>query len=416
MKETATSGYLERQIPKEYYKGVLGDRDKDSLPNADDVLPDTPSDVQIEEVRLSDEVETIIDYRNEFDIVREDFFDRLRKLVDACGKEKCSFYSRTKTPYSIINKLRRRSLTNVKDLDKLERKAQRLNESQSVTALDLYKGLTDVVGTMVVMEDYATLSQVAENLRSGVMGKVLEEEDFYSDPLDGYRAVHFLIGYEQEGKIFPIEVQLKTRNVKIISDLAHTFYKQQNLNAEYLEHISEIIYNADQGDKKSKEIVKLLFSKPDEIQEKLALKKYATGGSVMADGEMRSADLLYFPQSNFVIDVSTQSVMPYSDGEVSYNDKTPFHNSYLSDSDWISFVDPDEIAKFEQALLKLRVSKLNGNNWMQYLGSEVRLPDGSVGYVSEDVNLRSDGNTLYVQKSISDSSGKIVNLSEIKLI
>ena len=118
--------YSTKEIPLSLYKSFFQDTDGDGVPNVDDVAPFQSSDkTRLEEVSLSEEMRTIINYRNDFEDVRKDVVKDLDDIIEECdAKGDCGILSRTKTPYSIVNKLRRRSLTDVKDLDKLESKAK----------------------------------------------------------------------------------------------------------------------------------------------------------------------------------------------------------------------------------------------------------------------------------------------------
>ena len=155
--------------------------------------------------------------------------------------------SRTKTPYSIINKLRRRSLTDVKDLQKLEQKAKQKLKDKDLTAIDLYKGLTDVVGTMVVTPDKENSDKIKNAILKGRVGRVLEFEDMYAEPKAGYRAYHFLVAMEDGGREFPIEIQVKTQRIKKLSDLAHTLYKEGKVNASAFSKLMDLANKGDKG-------------------------------------------------------------------------------------------------------------------------------------------------------------------------
>ena len=123
--------------------------------------------------------------------------------------------------------MRRRSLTNTKDLEKLDIKAQELLQTGELSGLDLFKGLTDVVGTMVVVDTYDQLDRVSKEIEKGKIGKVLEYENFYDLPNgnNGYRAIHFIIGVKKDGVLIPVEVQIKTKRVKKLAEASHTAYK-----------------------------------------------------------------------------------------------------------------------------------------------------------------------------------------------
>jgi ppGpp synthetase/RelA/SpoT-type nucleotidyltranferase len=245
--------YLTKQVPYDEYKSVFGDNDGDSIPNVDDVSPmDRTDNRQIEEVRLSDEMKEIIDYRNDFEEVREEVVQKLENIIDVCGgKGECGILSRTKTPYSIINKLRRRSLTDVKSLAKLDKEAERKLREGDLSGIDLYKGLTDVVGTMVVTPDKENSDKIKNAILDGEVGEVLEFEDMYAEDKFGYRAYHFLVAYEKDGEIFPVEIQVKTKRVKALSDMSHEVYKKGRLNAQGFKKLTDLAVKSDTGNVKA---------------------------------------------------------------------------------------------------------------------------------------------------------------------
>ena len=287
--------YKNKPIPLTLYKSFFIDTDSDGIPNVDDVAPFSAEiNLNLEEVSLSDEMRTIIDYRNDYEKVRKEVVEDLKEIINECDvKQQCGIYSRTKTPYSIVNKLRRRSLTDTKDLDKLEQKAKSKLKDKDLTGIDLYKGLTDVVGTMVVTPNKKNADKIKDSINKGKLGKVLEFEDFYENPNNGYRAYHFLIAVQKDGKTFPVEVQVKTERVKKLAGLSHTVYKRGNLNAKGFNKLNELALKSDKGDrqaqkkfdeilKDSKQLSKLIEKKPTRtILDKNI--KFDIGGSLEYD-------------------------------------------------------------------------------------------------------------------------------------
>ena len=276
--------YMNSKVPYTEYKSVFGDNDGDGIPNSDDVAPmDANTTEQIEEVRFSDELKEIIDYRNDFDRVREDMVEQLEEIVDVCGaKGRCGIMSRTKTPYSIINKMRRRSLTDVPNLDKLDKKAKEKLKSKDLSGIDLYKGLTDVVGTMVVTPDKRSSDKIKDEILSGRVGKVLEFEDMYEDSKAGYRAYHFLVGVEENGMTYPIEIQVKTQRIKALSDLAHTLYKQGKINPSAFEKLMDLANKGDKGSIKAQKEFDDIINDKVKVKRMITKNKFAEGGNVFS--------------------------------------------------------------------------------------------------------------------------------------
>jgi len=277
--------YMTSKVPLSEYPSLFGDNDGDGIPNVDDVAPMNPNiNEQVEEVRLSDEMKTIIEHRNDFDEVREEMVDTLEDIVDVCGaKGKCGIMSRTKTPYSIINKLRRRSLTDVANLDKLEKKAKQKLANNDLSGIDLYKGLTDVVGTMVVTPDKESSDKIKNEILSGRVGKVLEFEDMYEDSKAGYRAYHFLVGVEKDGSTYPIEIQVKTQRIKELSDLAHTLYKEGKINPKAFEKLMDLANQGDKGSVKAQNEFSKLMSDKSKVKKMISKNRnFAEGGNVFS--------------------------------------------------------------------------------------------------------------------------------------
>jgi len=275
-----SKNYLNAQVPYSEYPSIFGDNDGDSVPNVDDVAPmNKDISEQVEEVRLSDEMKHIIDYRNDFEAMREKMVDTLEDIIYECGgKGECGIMSRTKTPYSIVNKLRRRSLTDVADLEKLEKKAKKKLKDKDLNAIDLYKGLTDVVGTMVVTPNKANSDKIRDAILDGRVGRVLEFEDMYKDSKAGYRAYHFLVAMEDNGKEFPIEVQVKTERIKKLSDLAHTLYKQGRINPNAFEKLMDLANKGDKGNTKAQKEFDTLMENPSKVEKIITTNKMKKGG------------------------------------------------------------------------------------------------------------------------------------------
>ena len=154
--------------------------------------------------------------------------------LDEVAPKGAQIYARTKTPYSILNKLVEKRL------------------------LDKNKGLTDLVGTTIAVDNYKDLRAVDSKIRGGAIGKVVEIEDMYDAPKGGYRAVHYLV--ESDG--YMIEVQLKTKRQKDVNVLSHNPYKKGTLNKQFLLDLTDLANRADKEDAKAiKEFSKLMKDK-----------------------------------------------------------------------------------------------------------------------------------------------------------
>jgi len=383
-------------IDKEKYIGMFSDSDNDGLVDVDSVDPfDEGNRKQIEEVSISKEMGEIIDYRNKFEEIRKTFVEKLEKISDTCGENECGILSRTKTPYSIVNKLRRRSLTGAKSLEDLDKKAEKKLESGELTGLDLYKGLTDVVGTMVVTEDKKSLDKVKDKVMNGDMGEVLEFEDFYENPLAGYRAYHFIIGVKEKDvddptkdRTYPIEVQLKTKRAKDLAGLSHTIYKEGIMDSEEYDKLFSLIEKADEGDKEASEEMNELFKNPEELKTRITKKskKMAKGGEIKLKGQSFGSEIKY------IIPDGVKLEKPDAFGRT-HNDKTAVTISKEGIEyhiDKIIFTET-QIKNFKSKLKDFEESNVN---WYKE-GGATKLMDGRE-------RLYEDDNVMLEHNQVSD--------------
>lgn len=204
----------------ERYNWLMGDYDSDGVRNSDDKDPQNSNvSEKIDSPSLSSSMEFLLNLKNSMDENMYSFVDDLKSVAPDNSK----IYARTKTPYSILNKLVTKRLLNPKT------------------------GLTDLIGTTIVTSTKSELDKVKNVINSGKMGNVIEFEDMYENPKGGYRAYHFLV--ERGG--MPVEVQLKTKRQKAINELSHEPYKLKRLDSDKLLEISKIADEADRGNKAS---------------------------------------------------------------------------------------------------------------------------------------------------------------------
>lgn len=206
------------KFTKERYNWLLADKDSDGIANADDKDPNNKSVNQlVDKPSLTKGFETLLSLKNTMDDNMYSFVDELKSIAP----DNSVIYARTKTPYSIIDKLIKKRLMNPKT------------------------GLTDLVGTTIVTSDKKELDEVKAIVDSGKLGRVIEVEDMYQNPKQGYRAYHYLI--EKNG--MPVELQLKTKRQKAINKLSHEAYKLGKLDSEKLVRMTEVANRADEGDR-----------------------------------------------------------------------------------------------------------------------------------------------------------------------
>lgn len=238
------------------YRGIFGDMDFDSIPNPDDPNPLKGGDVkQIEQTSFTEGFAKLLDRRKELE---SSMYDAISEIEDITPKS-AKIYARTKTPFSIINKLIKKRMI---DLSNPKR------------------GLTDMVGTMVVVDDNKQLNEVRGKIEGKhVLGEPIEVEDFYQEPQNGYRAIHYILTIDN----IPYELQLKTKRQKAITELSHELYKNGTLNGDGMERLTALAFKADNGDKASaKEIDDILKddNKALSILSTEKSKKFASGGMV----------------------------------------------------------------------------------------------------------------------------------------
>jgi len=228
-----------KKFDQKLYEGVFGDFDKDGIVNIDDKFPTNKNKKEyVEDIQLAPIIEKVIELKKKLDASMYSVVDELKSK----SPKDANIYARTKTPYSIIKKL----------VDK--------------RLLDPKKGLTDLIGTTIAVDDYKELLALKMKIENGLLGKVVDIDDFYSNPNAGYMAYHYIIE-TPEG--YKVEVQLKTKRMKAINEIAHEFYKAGNLNGENLLQLTELTQRADNGNEIAIEKYNQLLADKGKIRELL---------------------------------------------------------------------------------------------------------------------------------------------------
>ena len=192
------------------YPSLFQDIDDDSIPDVDDPEPLTPGKSRITEVSLSQEMGKILDARHEYQDTLDDIVEKIRYKFPHTQIE-----HRTKELYSIINKLRRKKMGE----------------------------LTDIAGAMIVAKDWAELKDIRYKLENMFKNAITDMDDYYKNPLSGYRAIHYIITIDG----VPVEIQLKTKRMKRLSLASHTPYKQGTFSPEKMDKYAKLAYQADMG-------------------------------------------------------------------------------------------------------------------------------------------------------------------------
>lgn len=210
-----------------HYKGIFQDSDGDGVADIDDLQPKNPKlQGKVEEMKFTQVFEKLLRTKKALDNIMRAAIVKL-KVVSPVGS---TIYARTKTPYSIVNKLANKKLTSI--------------ERSKVGDIE---GLGDLIGTTIVVKTLKDIQTVAKQLDDGAVGEVLEKKDYYTSPKSGYMAVHYINIFEGVA----IEIQLKTYRQKVINAISHQAYKYENLDADRLLYLTSLINKADRGDKKA---------------------------------------------------------------------------------------------------------------------------------------------------------------------
>ena len=229
-------------LTKRSYKSIYGDTDKDGTPDIDDKQPKNAKvDETIEQVKFNEVFDKILKTKKD---MRGKMLGVVDKLKDIAPKGS-TIYARTKTPYSILNKLVNKKMYNMKP-----------------TKDGDVEGLTDLVGTTIMVNSLDEINDVRDNLDGGKLGKVMERKDYYAKPKDGYMAIHYIINVND----VPVEVQLKTERQKRLNQASHNPYKYENLDSDRLLSLTKLADKADRGDEKSIREYDILTSDPKKLE------------------------------------------------------------------------------------------------------------------------------------------------------
>jgi ppGpp synthetase/RelA/SpoT-type nucleotidyltranferase len=233
---------IEDGLNKKSYKAIYGDSDKDGVPDVDDKDPKNAKITDtVETVKLHEVFDSILKTKEE---MRKKMEMVITKLTEIAPKG-ATIYARTKTPYSILNKLVNKKMYNMKP-----------------TVDGDVEGLTDLVGTSVVVNSVDEINKLRDKLDEGYLGKIMERKDYYEKPKDGYMAIHYIINSEN----VPVEVQLKTKRQKTINESSHNPYKFRNLDSKKLLELTNLADRADRGDAKAKRDFDLITKDPNELE------------------------------------------------------------------------------------------------------------------------------------------------------
>jgi len=218
----------EKIYDKDNYRSIFGDFDKDGIKNVDDPNPYKSGDKRsIEQVKFSEVLENVIENQKQVRKPMYEIVERLKKIAPKGSK----IIARTKSPYSILNKLVNKKMNNL-----------------DTTREGDVEGLTDLIGTTILVDNFRSLEALKNKILNGAIGEIFEFKDYYENPKAGYMAYHFITLFEGVA----VEVQIKTKRMKLLNQASHFAYKDRTLDANKLLYLSQLMDKADRGDRDAK--------------------------------------------------------------------------------------------------------------------------------------------------------------------
>ena len=168
---------------------IFGDFDKDGIKNIDDKYPfNKKKKGQIEETSLARELKIIKKYAHKFVLDT--------KIIAKDIKRKgYTVKYRVKGTFSIVNKIRRKSL----------------------------KEIRDIGGILILVNNKEEAFKAGEFVERNY--NVIEKDDYFTEPKDEfYRALHYTVMVNK----LPFEIQIKTKKEFAIHLKAHKKYKSRS--------------------------------------------------------------------------------------------------------------------------------------------------------------------------------------------
>jgi len=234
---------------------VHGDADDDGIPNIDDLFPYLKSDKRVDKVSLSKELKKYeLDLR-EFKKIQHE----LARDLELIGFGEVQ--SSVQTLYSTINLLRKRHLeARYPNINK-EYKG---TKSGSSPEFKQYKGLSDVVGTKLILNNMDELRKAKRKIQDNF--QVIKFDNYYANPKDtGYRAYHFIVLKDN----IPVEIQLLTKRVNTIIKTYNAAHEAGLIDSRINRYFHELSFKADLGKKEAEKEFNLYdFEKTRENFEK----------------------------------------------------------------------------------------------------------------------------------------------------
>jgi len=242
-----------QEIHQDDFDHWLGDWDGDGLANIDDPNPLIPGDTEpIDSAELTPQITSLIKQKNAYLPALKSV---MQKLIDM--DLALEVKGRIKTLYSTLGKLIRKRFPFTENV------ASRAGQTYTT-------GLTDIAGCMAVAGSQTQVEAIVGRILAGELGKVWEHEDKYARPADGYRAHHFII---VTGDSTPVEIQVKTKRMSMISAASHYPYKNGNLNAALLLELTDLAWKADKGSGKAAKALDPYLADLGRLQQELTVRE-----------------------------------------------------------------------------------------------------------------------------------------------
>ena len=151
---------------------------------------------------------SIIDYINQNNICNK----YLNKLKNIIGSSNVEILSRVKEKQSALDKMKVRHFVSANQI-------------------------SDFVGYMIITDTVEDVYKIKNKIEND-LGNCLE--DYIKNPKNGYKSIH--LNYLVE-KDIPLEIQIKTKQMKAAQDIVHDkIYKNFNLSEELRSVLSNLVF------------------------------------------------------------------------------------------------------------------------------------------------------------------------------
>lgn len=152
---------------------------------------------------------SIIDYINQNNICSK-YLDKLKAII---GNTNVEIISRVKEKQSALDKMKIRNFVSATQI-------------------------SDFIGYMIITDTVEDVYKIKNRIENNL--GICIEEDYIKNPKNGYKSVH--LNYLVEKNI-PLEIQLKTKQMKVAQDIVHDkIYKNFSLSEELRNVLSKLVF------------------------------------------------------------------------------------------------------------------------------------------------------------------------------